>query len=341
MGGEAAGAGAEAWLKAAGVLRERARVALAVAAAVEAAGGSEGQGDLVGSLEAIVAQAVSGAGAVSMAAQAPEPRAQAGAGRRASGEDAPAVWRQMQETRLAETALPAVWFASGGAGGTQVTLALGCKANGVKQVLGVWCGGAGEQRCSQSLAADLHGRGLGQGRSWLAVAEGERALDMALRREWGERVMVAHCQEHVGTAVLAHLPASLRATAAAALEAAWEAPAAIAAQRQLLALAESWHEQHPGAASRLRAEVDATTAVTALGLRNGLARRLRSAVPARYLLEQCLPAARGLSGRAATAAVAAAAAQRAQGFRRMCEPGALVVLTRALAEQTGHGALQG
>ena len=64
------------------------------------------------------------------------------------------------------------------------------------------------------------------------------------------------------------------------------------------------------------------------------ARRLRSAVPARYLLEQCLPTARGLSGRAATAA----AAQRAQGFRRMCEPGALVALTRALAE---HGALQG
>ena len=104
------------------------------------------------------------------------------------------------------------------------------------------------------------------------------------------------------------------------------------AQRDLAALVTAWQEAHPGAAARLRAEAEPTTVIQGLGVRGALAERLRTAVPARYLLEQCLPAARGRSGQGWVAAVAAEARRRQAGFRRLAEQAGLGPLVRALAE---------
>ena len=207
-----------------------------------------------------------------------------------------------------------MWFASISAGSERATVALGLGADG-----------AGEHRCSQQVAGDLRGRGLGRGAVWLAVTEGERARDLALAQQWGERVVVAHCQERVLAAVVGHLPTRLRGKAAAELARVWECPEVGVARRELEALAEAWRQEHPGAAIRLLGECGASTATLALGLRGALAQRLRTAAPARYLLQQCLPAARGRSGREWVAAVAMQARHRQEGFRRLPEHAAVEI----------------
>lgn len=336
--GKSEQAGRAKWLGAAAVLRQRAQVAWALGAALEAAWADERPEDVVGTLEAIVARAVSGAMDEARGAKVPSPASARQRVAAAPADEAAAAWRQMRQTDLAGVALAAVWFASVGAGSERATVALGLGADGGKRVLGVWGGGAGEHRCSQHLAEELRGRGLGRGASWLAVTEGERALDLALGQQWGERVVVAHCQKRVAAAVSGQLPAGLRDAAAQDLATAWESPDAASARQQLRALAESWRQQRPGAAARLLLECEATTATVALGLRGALAQRLCTATPARYLLEQCLPLARGRTGRDWVAAIALAARCRQQGFRRLPEHGAIGVLVRALAERTGAAA---
>lgn len=339
-------AGREAWLDAAAVLRERAQVAWAVASALQAACADEPD-DIVGVLEGIVGQAVGGVAAISGPGQklAGAPRAEGrapvkGQGavgpavrRTAAGADGFAAWRLLQQAGLAAVPLPAVWFATAGTEHERATVALGLVADGSKRVLGVWTGSAGEHRCSQRLAEELRVRGLAREARWLAVTEGERALDLALGQHWGEQLVLAHCQERVAAAVAAHLPSGQRDSAARGLSEAWACADAVRARRGMESLAESWHREHPGAARRLRAECEATTVTHALGLRGGLAERLRTVAPARYLLDRCLPPARGLSGREWLGAIALEAHLREQRFRRLPERTAVEALVRALAER--------
>lgn len=325
-GGSKTGAAA-GWVDAAGVLRERARVTWALAEALEAACGGARAEDAVGVVEAIVARAV---GDAAPRGSALAPRKVAGAGRSTeAGGAAAEAWRELQRVDLAGSQMPAVWFASGGTGGNQATVALGLGPDGGKQLLGVWAGGGGEHRCSQQVASELFGRGLSRGATWLAVTEGQRALDLALRQQWGPRVVMAHCQDRVAAAVTGHLPERLRAGAAGALRRAWDGPDV---RRELEALAASWQHDHPGAAARLLGECEATAATAALGLRGALARRLRAVAPARYLLSCCVPGARGRSGQDWVAAVALQALRRQAGFRRVPERAALGDLLRALGE---------
>lgn len=61
-------------------------------------------------------------------------------------------------------------------------------------------------------------------------------------------------------------------------------------------------------------------------------------MPARYLLQQCLPAAGGRSGREWVGAVAMQARHRQEGFRRLPEHAAVGALVRALAERRAAAA---
>ncbi len=289
-------------------------------------------------MEAVVAEAVRqlvGQQQVRQPARGSGAAAVAGAGARLQeGAEASTVWQQMQSADLAERVIPVVWIASGAAGGERASLAVGVAADGRKQVLGLWRGGVAEQRCSQMVATDLRSRGLGRRTAFVAVSTGERALDLALGEQWPQRAVVAHCQDHVVAAVIAHLPAAMREQAAQAIHAAWEIPELTRARSELSELAAAWQVEHPGAANRLRSEIEATTIPQALGIYGPLAERLRSAVSARYLLERCLPAGSGRSGRDFVASVALAARQRQDGFRRLGEHAALPRLLSALAART-------
>lgn len=339
--GETVGVGsrewAEGWRAGAAGLRERGQLSWAVGMALEEALGGERApvGSEEAALEAIVARVLErcrGCTAEPLrAAVGPSAPSAVARVRRVPPGDAAGLLRQMQTAEVASGSIAAVWFASAGTGSERATLALGLGPEGGKQVLGVWYGGAGEHRGSQEVAGDLRGRGLGRGAAWLAVTGGERALDIALRQQWSGQVVIAHCQERVAREVAGHLPTAARPQATLALSAAWDAPDVESARQALDALAESWRAAHPGAAARLKPEVEPTTTLQALGLRGGLAQRLRTTTPARYLLAQCLPAGRGQTGRAWVAAIGAATWQRQARFRKLPERGALRLLVQALS----------
>ena len=225
---------------------------------------------------------------------------------------------------------PVVWFASAGTGGDRVTLALGVRIDGRKQVLGLWSGGSGEQRLGQTAAGDLWLRGMNRGKPWVAVTGAERALGAALIQQWGARLVLVHDQRAVADAVVAHLPAGAREAAVGVLRDAWATPEFAKARALLERQAESWKGSFPGAEARLRQEMDATTSVQALGVGGGLGERLRTATPAAYLLGQCLPAGRGRQGRAYLGAIAAELLRRQAGFRRLTEHGQLPALCQRL-----------
>lgn len=100
-------------------------------------------------------------------------------------------------------------------------------------------------------------------------------------------------------------------------------------------LAESWQGTYPGAAARLRQEIEPTTTVQALCIHGPLGQRLRTTTPAEYLLTQCLPAGRGRSGRAWLGSVAAELQRRQAAFRRLPEHGQLPALSQRLEAQRG------
>lgn len=333
------------WREASRVLRERAQVAFAVSMAVEqvlVGDSSAGDDNPFEKLQEIVNRVVQTRSQTPVGSAVRRGPIATRGGRRAeadSGMHAEMAWQQMHATDLSGKVWPVVWFATESAGAESATLALGVQADGCKRVLGVWSGAASEHRCGQRIAADLQGRGLGRGSVWLAVTGGERALDLALRQHWGEKVGVAACQRRTAREVMAHLPVAARQPAERALQAAWDEPAPNSARAQLEALADGWQRAYPGAAARLRSAIGGTTVVQGLGLNGALAQRLRTAVPAAYLLMECLPAARGRTGRAWIAALAAEALRRQAGFRRLSEHACLETLERALAEQVAPGRL--
>jgi len=265
-------AGAEAWREAGRALRERARLAWALGAALEEALATEapcGEG-AVATLEAIVARALAGPGA--SLERVAQPTGESGQSVAAHQRrqptlisDAQTAWRQMQATDLVGRSMPVVWFASAGAGGGEAasrptlrggeraTLALGATADGGKAVLGVWAGGAAEHRCSERVA----------------VAAAVRAL-------WGDVAVVARCRVHKRRNVLKQLPKSEHRWVARALEQAWRHQDADEANTYLDELIKELEPKWPAAAASLREGLAQTLTCQRLGLPPELLRALGS-----------------------------------------------------------------
>ena len=327
--------GAADWGGAGRVLRERAEMALALGAGLESlADGVERSPEAMADrLQEMVGRVAARGGTTREAKVAPgrvaERLTQVPRG---AGDGEPAVsLRSVQSADLSRCPWPVVWFASGEGGGERATLALGVRGDGCKQVVGLWPGGCGEQRLGYKAAEDLWVRGLNRGTPWLAVTGAERALGVALSQRWGARLHLVHDQCAVLGAVLAHLPASAREAAGRALRSAWDTPEAAVAHAALEELAGSWDGTYPGAAARLRQEIEPTTTVQALGVHGPLGQRLRTTTSARYLLAQGLPAGQGRTGRLWLGAVAGELLRRQAGFRRLPEQGALPALCQRLA----------
>ena len=130
-------------------------------------GAGPGAGEsAMAALEAIMRRAWAGEGEGGFAADAGEARRSRpveAADAAVGTAETMAAWRRLQGSDLSGAAIRVAWVRSAGTGAQRVTLTLGLRADGRKQVLGVWPGGAGEQRCSRGLAADLPGQGPGRG----------------------------------------------------------------------------------------------------------------------------------------------------------------------------------
>ena len=335
--GSGVGHGLAEWRAAGRVLRERAEMALLLGMCLE--GLPKGAGltpeGLAERLQAVVGDVLARGGPRMEEAAASAMACGRGVVGGPRAEAAKEEWEPGAALRALRADLfghrwAVVWFASAGAGAERVTLGLGVRADGIKKVVGLWPGGSGEQRLGQTAAEDLWVRGMNRGTPWVAVTGAERALGAALSQQWGARLVLVHDQRAVAEAVVAHLPAAAREAAARVLREAWDTPEFAKAQSLLARQGESWHETFPGAEDRLRREMEATTAVQALGIGGALGERLRTATPAGYLLGQCLSVGRGRSGRAHLGAIAGELLRRQAGFRRLTEHGQLPALCQRL-----------
>jgi transposase-like protein len=160
-----------------------------------------------------------------------------------------------------------------------ILLALGIDAQGDKHVLGLREGSTEAGRVVRSLLSDLIERGLDADRVRLWVIDGGKALRRAIVQTFGERAVIQRCQEHKRRNVIEHLPKDMHASVNRALRDAWSAADATLAHRQLMRLASSLQDRHPGAAASLREGLEETLSVQELGITGALYRTLRTTNP--------------------------------------------------------------
>jgi putative transposase len=160
-----------------------------------------------------------------------------------------------------------------------ILVALGIDSLGKKHVLGLREGSTEATRVVRSLLADLIERGLDAQRSRLWVIDGGKALRKAIVECFGATALIQRCQEHKRRNVIDHLPRELHASVNRTLRDAWNAKNPTLAKKQLVRLAASLADRHPGAAASLKEGLDETLTVQGLGVTGQLYRTLRTSNP--------------------------------------------------------------
>jgi len=89
--------------------------------------------------------------------------------------------------------------------GQMMLVALGLKADGTKQVLGLRQGATEKAEVVKDLLVDLWSRGVATDQVTLFVLDGAKALRAAVEQVWGEHAVFQRCQVHKRRNVKAHL----------------------------------------------------------------------------------------------------------------------------------------
>jgi putative transposase len=148
-----------------------------------------------------------------------------------------------------------------------VIVALGITREGHKQPLGLRLGSTENAVVCTELLQDLLARGLPLDGRILCVIDGGKGLRKALGDVLGDAAVIQRCQLHKGRNLDALVPKSRQAYVRAALHRAYQAASAVAARRQLRALA-TWLERngHADAGASVREGLEETLTVLKLGL---------------------------------------------------------------------------
>lgn len=179
---------------------------------------------------------------------------------------------------LEDLDLPILMFDGTAMGDSILIVALGIDLDGRKHVLGVREGTTESFETCRSLLRDLIDRGLPVEKARLAVIDGSKGLDKALRRVFGSWIVIQRCQVHKMRNVQEHLPKANWPFVREKLRQAWlRSDSFEEAQKRLLHLAASLDDQHPGAAASIREGLKETLALLKLGVAVGpLFRSLRT-----------------------------------------------------------------
>lgn len=92
-----------------------------------------------------------------------------------------------------------------------IVAAMGIRAEGGKQILGLTCGGSENTEVVKTLLSDLLERGLDPTQTRLYVIDGSRALTKGIKDTFGEHAVIQRCQVHKKRNVLSKLPESEQA----------------------------------------------------------------------------------------------------------------------------------
>jgi putative transposase len=174
-----------------------------------------------------------------------------------------------------------------------VVVALGVKADGAKQVLGIWHGASENSTTVKALLEDLVERGLCTSRSILVVIDGAKALRKAVRALFGEHALIQRCRVHKRRNVLEHLPKEKQRQALWRLKAAWAESDPDKAEAELRKTVKWLETTSPGAARSLEEGLEETLTVTRLGLHEDLIKTFAST----NLIESCFSRTEQLTGR--------------------------------------------
>ena len=201
--------------------------------------------------------------------------------------------------------------------------ALGIRADGSKEPLGLWEGASENTVVSRRALADLAERGLSAECGLLVVVDGSKALRKAVGEALGAKAAVQRCRRHKEQNVLGHLPEGERPWVKRKLREAWAAERAELAERRLLELARALEAKRPGAAASLREGLAETLTITRLGIRadSTLGRTLATTNPIESMLSVCRERARNVKrwrgGEMALRWTAAGMLDAERSFRRV------------------------
>lgn len=307
-------------------------VAEAIDLLTKAEGRGVEPGVLVARLEAVLAEGGFGSGMVTGGTgkrgrdEAAAAKVERKGKRKAEGgrEQVRAPWRD-GDRRLDTDQFLVMFLGAVKVRGTWASVAMGVVSEGTKYVLGLWRGCTADMAVARAVVENLAERGLAAERGLLVVHDGSQALDATVRRTWGARALVAHCQQSVAHEVLGHLAEKDRARVRQALQAAYSAPAEARGPR-LSTLVEELAENSPGAAARLRRSVTPLCTVAELGLPARLEAHVHGIGPIRELAKaaRCGPGT-------GPAAIAAVLPQLRVRMRRLIGAEALPMLAERLA----------
>lgn len=225
-----------------------------------------------------------------------------------------------------------------------ILVALGIDAQGNKHVLGLREGSSEAARVVRSLLSDLIDRGLDAARMRLWVIDGGKALRKAITETFGATALVQRCQEHKRRNVLEHLPEEMHASVNRAMRDAWCSHDAALARRQLMRLATSLQNKHPGAAASMKEGLEETLTLQELGITGALYRTLRTTNPLENLNGSIAHYTRNVKrwkdGAMTLRWVASALSDASGRFRRLRGCGEMKTLLMALDSRAPNSTVQ-
>ena len=156
---------------------------------------------------------------------------------------------------------------------------VGINKDGRKLLIGVRIGTTENSQVCEDLLTDLINRGLNFAEGLLAVIDGSKALRKALKKVFGDYVIIQRCQVHKMRNVLDYLPRYKRAWTKKKLRQAWSCETFEEARRKLNLLAEDLRIDYPDAANSLYEGLEETITVLKLEIPGLLRKSLSSTNP--------------------------------------------------------------
>jgi transposase-like protein len=150
--------------------------------------------------------------------------------------------------------------------GIVLVVALGVTLEGRKVILGLREGSTENERVCLDLLGSLPDRGFQLEERILAVMDGGKGIHSAIKKLWGERVLIQRCLVHKKRNVLDYLPKTHHAEAKRRMNAAWGLANYEAAKEELEKVSRWLEGLAPGAAASLREGFEETLTLHKLGV---------------------------------------------------------------------------
>lgn len=176
--------------------------------------------------------------------------------------------------RRLEDSFPVIMIDGVNFGEYLLLVALGIKASGEKQVLGIREGSTENSHVCESLLEDLIERGLNTETNRLFVLDGSKALSKAVKSKFDSKCEIQRCQVHKKRNVEGHLPESERSWVIQKMNLAYSEFDYNEAKNRLLKLAKELEHKYPSASNSILEGLEETLTLHRLEIPGELRRSL-------------------------------------------------------------------